>query len=49
MGRLREQMRGDLELRGISVKTQKIYISQVARFLRHFNSQSMLQCLKVSL
>ena len=37
MGRLREQMRGDLELRGISVKTQKIYISQVARFLRHFN------------
>jgi len=37
MGRLREQMKGDLELRGLSGKTQEIYLSQVRNFSRHFN------------
>ncbi len=37
MGRLREQMKGDLELRGLSHSTQEIYLSQVRDFSRHFN------------
>jgi len=37
MGILREQMKGDLELRGLSVKTQEIYLSQVRNFSRYFN------------
>jgi len=37
MGRLREQMKGDLELRGLSRSTQEIYLSQVRDFSRHFN------------
>jgi len=37
MGRLREQMKGDLELRGLSRNTQEIYLNQVRDFSRHFN------------
>ena len=37
MGRLREQMKGDLELRGLSCRTQEIYLGQVRDFSRHFN------------
>ena len=37
MGKLKEQMKGDLELRGLSPKTQKIYIYHVTNFSRHFN------------
>ncbi len=37
MGRLREQMKGDLELRGLSSRTQEIYLGQVRDFSRHFN------------
>ncbi len=37
MGRLREQMKGDLELRGLRRKTQEIYLSQVRNFSCHFN------------
>lgn len=37
MGRLKEQMKGDLELRGLSPSTQKIYLRHVTRFARHFN------------
>lgn len=37
MGRLREQMKGDLELRGLSQNTQEIYLNQVRDFSRHFN------------
>ncbi len=37
MERLREQMKGDLELRGLSRRTQEIYLSQVRDFSRHFN------------
>ena len=37
MGRLREQMKGDLEIRGLSQRTQEIYLSQVRNFSRHFN------------
>jgi len=37
MGRLREQMKGDLELRGLSRRTQEIYLSQVRDFSRYFN------------
>jgi site-specific recombinase XerD len=37
MGKLREQMKGDLELRGLSRRTQEIYLSQVRDFSRHFN------------
>ena len=37
MGRLRDQMKGDLELRGLSRNTQEIYLSQVRDFSRYFN------------
>jgi site-specific recombinase XerD len=37
MGRLREQMKGDLELRGLSPETQKIYLYYVTNFSRYFN------------
>ena len=37
MGRLREQMKGDLELRGLSRETQKIYLYHVTNFSRYFN------------
>jgi integrase/recombinase XerD len=37
MGRLREQMKGDLELRGLSRNTQEIYLNQVRDFSRYFN------------
>lgn len=37
MGRLREQMKADLELKGLSPKTQKIYIGQVRDFAFYFN------------
>jgi len=36
MGKLREQMKGDLELKGLSPNTQKIYLRQVSQFSRHF-------------
>ena len=37
MGKLREQMKGDLELRGLSVETQKIYLYHVTNFSRYFS------------
>lgn len=37
MGRLREEMKGDLELRGLSPETQKIYLYYVTNFSRYFN------------
>ena len=37
MGRLREEMKGDLELRGLSPETQKIYLYHVTNFSRYFN------------
>ena len=36
MGKLRDQMQSDLQLRGLSPKTQKIYLSQVRDFARYF-------------
>jgi len=36
MGKLREQMKADLELRGFSPKTQKIYLGQVRSFALYF-------------
>ncbi|MBW2005412.1 MAG: site-specific integrase [Deltaproteobacteria bacterium] len=36
MGKLREQMKGDLELRGLSPNTQEIYLRQVNQFSRHY-------------
>lgn len=36
MGTLREQMQRDLQLRGLSPKTQKAYLSQVRNFARYF-------------
>ena len=38
MGKLKEQMKGDLELRGLSLETQKIYIHHVRNFSRYFKS-----------
>ena len=38
MGKLKEQMKGDLELRGLSPETQKIYLYHVTNFSRYFNS-----------
>jgi hypothetical protein len=32
MGKLREQMKGDLELKGLSPNTQEIYLRQVSQF-----------------
>jgi len=37
MGRLREQMKGDFELRGLSPHTQESYLRHVSFFSRHFN------------
>jgi integrase/recombinase XerD len=37
MGKLREQMKGDLELRGLSPETQKIYLYHVTNFSRYFS------------
>lgn len=36
MGKLREQMKGDLELKGLSPHTQEAYLRQVSQFSRHF-------------
>jgi len=36
MGKLRDQMQADLQLRGLSPKTQKIYLSQVRSFALYF-------------
>jgi integrase/recombinase XerD len=36
MGKLREQMKGDLELKGLSPNTQEIYLRQVSQFSHHF-------------
>ena len=36
MGKLREQMKGDLELKGLSPNTQEIYLRQVDQFSRHY-------------
>jgi len=36
MGKLREQMKGDLELKGLSPNTQEIYLRQASQFSRHF-------------
>jgi len=36
MGKLREQMQADLQLRGLSPKTQKIYLTQVRSFALYF-------------
>jgi hypothetical protein len=68
MGRLRDQMKADMELKGFSLKTQKGYVGYVRCFELYFNkspeflgedeikeylfyliSESMLQCLEVSL
>jgi len=35
MGKLREQMKGNLELKGLSPHTQEIYLRQVNQFSRH--------------
>jgi len=40
MGKLREHMKGDLELRGLSPETQKIYLHHVTNLSRYFNSSS---------
>jgi site-specific recombinase XerD len=37
MGRLRDEMQADLELRGLSLKTQKIYLGQARDFAVYFN------------
>ena len=37
MGKLREQMKGDLELKGLSQNTQEIYLRQASFFSRHFS------------
>ena len=36
MGKLRDQMQADLELRGITPKTQKSYLREVRNFARYF-------------
>ncbi len=36
MGKLREQMKGDLELKGLSPHTQEIYLRQVKQFTHHY-------------
>jgi hypothetical protein len=35
MGKLREQMKGDSELKGLSPHTQENYLRQVSQFSRH--------------
>lgn len=42
MGRLREQMQADLQLRGLSQKTQKIYLRQVRDIARYFKKSPEL-------
>jgi hypothetical protein len=37
MGKLREQMKGDLEFKGLSQDTQEIYLRQASLFSRHFS------------
>lgn len=37
MATLKQRMEDDLQLRGLSPRTQKTYIVQVTRFARHFN------------
>jgi len=37
MGKLREQMKGDLELKGLSQDTKEIYLRQASLFSRHFS------------
>ena len=50
MGKLRDQMQADLQLRGLSPKTQKIYLAQVRDFAHYFfNSQTILRCTEFSL
>jgi len=36
MGKLREQMKDDLELKGLSPHTQEIYLRQVKQFTQHY-------------
>ena len=36
MKTLKQRMREDLQLRGLSERTQKTYLSEVTRFARHF-------------
>jgi integrase/recombinase XerD len=36
MGKLKEQMKGDLELKGLSPQTREAYLRQVSQFSRHF-------------
>jgi integrase/recombinase XerD len=36
MGKLREQMQGDMELREFSKQTQKTYLREVSKFVQHF-------------
>jgi site-specific recombinase XerD len=37
MSKLREQMLADLQLRGLTPKTQKIYLREVSNYAKHFN------------
>ena len=37
MGKLREQMKGELELKRLSQNTQEIYLRQASLFSRHFS------------
>jgi len=37
MSKLREQMLADLQMRGLSPKTQKIYLREVSNYAKHFN------------
>jgi len=37
MSKLREQMQADLQLIGITPKTQKIYLGEVSNFANYFN------------
>lgn len=37
MGELRQQMEMNMDLKGFSVKTKRLYLSHVSRFTRHFN------------
>jgi integrase/recombinase XerD len=37
MSTLREQMQAELQLRGLTPKTQKIYLREVSKYAKHFN------------
>lgn len=37
MGTLREQMVADLQLRGLTPKTQKIYLREVSNYAKYFD------------